>query len=235
MRILIIDDEARLLQTIQLGWPDSDDEIVTATSFSDAKSHIYSGRLLEFDCVILDLQLPDASGSTILSEIKQIGDVPVIMLSAWGDTQFRADTLRRGADDYVMKPVGVGELHARVQRLAGRRTQMTRPDSGALTIGLCNFDPLARELQGELATISLTGAESALLESLARANGNVVARQDLYLKAFGREGRYGDKSLETYVGRLRRRMTEAGDDGERRLKSVRGVGYRLLTNGPALP
>ena len=53
--------------------------------------------------------------------------------------------------------------------------------------------------------------------------------QDLYLKAFGRECRYGEKSLETYVGRLRRRMTEAGDDGERRLKSVRGVGYRLLT------
>lgn len=228
MRILIVDDEENILRMVELNWPDRDDEIVTAASYADAKSAIFSGRLVEFDCIILDLQLPDASGSVILSEIKQIADIPVIMLSGWGDTQFRADTLYRGADDYVMKPVGTVELHARVRRLVDRRNQKSQPGVTPLRIGPCTFRPRVRELQGEETTVSLTGAEAALLESLVRANGDTVAREDLYLKAFGREGQYGDKSLETYIGRLRRRMTEAGDDGDRRLKSVRGVGYRLF-------
>ncbi|WP_018148770.1 response regulator transcription factor [Henriciella marina] len=228
MRVLVIDDEQTLLDTIKLNWPDPESRIVTATSFSEAKPHIYASRLADFDCVILDLQLPDASGSTILSEIKQIADIPVMMVSGWGDTKFRADTLNRGADDYVMKPVGVSELHARAQRLTGRRAPSRHSAGALLYIGDCRFHPLARELSGDKTTIALTGAESALLESLARARGGAVTRQDLYMKAFGREGRSGDKSLETYIGRVRRRITEAGDDGDRRVQSVRGVGYRLL-------
>ncbi len=228
MRILVIDDEAQLLRTIQLGWPDRDDEILVAQSFAEAKLHIFSAQMTDIDCVVVDLRLPDASGSFILSEIKQISSTPVIMLSAWGDSQFRADTLNRGADDYVMKPISVGELHARVNRLVNARNQSAGLQTVAINVGTGELDTLARELRGPLATVRLTGAEAALLASLAAARGQVVARQDLYLKAFGREGRYGEKALETYIGRLRRKLTEIGDDGTRRLQSVRGLGYRLV-------
>ncbi|WP_084396572.1 response regulator transcription factor [Henriciella aquimarina] len=229
MRILLIDDEVKLLKTIQLGWPDETDEIVTAQSFADVRQIIFSSRLLEFDCVIVDLRLPDASGSMILSEIRQIAKVPVIMLSAWGDTRFRADTLNSGADDYVMKPVGVEELHARVRKLVDSADRSQLPAGKTYEIGRLAFDPNSRLLTGPGEACSLTGAEAALLSSLAAAGGGIVSRERLYLKAFGREGRYGEKSLETYVGRLRRKMSEAGDEGNRRLLSVRGKGYRLVT------
>lgn len=228
MRILVIDDEVQLLRTVQLGWPNQDDEILIAGSFAEAKIHIFSAKMTDIDCVIVDLRLPDASGSHILSEIKQISATPVIMLSAWGDSQFRADTLNRGADDYVMKPISVVELHARVNRLVSARQQTANAKTPAIQVGNAELDTLARELRGPDATVQLTGAEAALLASLASARGQVVARQDLYLKAFGREGRYGEKALETYIGRLRRKLTETGDDGTRRLQSVRGLGYRLV-------
>ncbi len=228
MRILVIDDEFELLRTIQLGWPAPSDEVILAQTFAEAKIHIFSARMTDIDCVIVDLRLPDASGSFILSEIKQISTTPVIMLSAWGDSQFRADTLNRGADDYVMKPISVVELHARVTRLVNARNLVVSTQTVAVKIGNGELDTLARELRGPEATVRLTGAEAALLASLAAARGQVVARQDLYLKAFGREGRYGEKALETYIGRLRRKLSESGDDGTRRLQSVRGLGYRLV-------
>ena len=228
MRILLVDDEERLLRTIQLGWPDENDEIVTARSFEEVKPHIYAGRDRPLDCIVLDLQLPDASGSTILAEIKKNQDTPVIMLSAWGDTQFRADTLHKGADDYVMKPVGVGELHARVQRLHRQKSSGPRSGDQVFNFGPCELKPIAQELSGPVSSVKLTGAEAALLEVLAAAYGQPVSRRDLYLKAFSRESRYGDKTLETYIGRLRRMLTEIGDDGPNRLLSVRGVGYRLV-------
>lgn len=228
MRILVIDDEVLLLKAIKLGWPGEGDEILTAQSFADAKRHIFSARMSDIDCVIIDLRLPDASGSLILSEIRQISNTPVIMLSAWGDSQFRADTLNRGADDYVMKPVTVGELHARALRLVTARRSLAAVPLAAIRVGKGELDPLARELRGPDTVVHLTGAEAALLVALAGARGDVVARQDLYLKAFGREGRHGEKALETYIGRLRRKLTEIGDDGTRRLQSVRGLGYRLV-------
>lgn len=228
MRVLLIDDEAQLLRTVQLGWPDANDEILIAQSFAEAKIHIFSAQMTDIDCVIVDLRLPDASGSHILSEIKHISSTPVIMLSAWGDSQFRADTLNRGADDYVMKPISVVELHARVVRLVNAQRKSISTQTDALPVGNGELYRLSRELKGPLLTVQLTGAEAALLAALAAASGQVVARQDLYLKAFGREGRYGEKALETYIGRLRRKLTEIGDDGTLRLQSVRGLGYRLV-------
>jgi len=231
MRILLVDDEVALLRTIQLNWPVQEDTIETAQSSSEARKIIFSRKFLDFDCVILDLHLPDASGSTILAEIRQIGSLPVIMLSAWGDSRFRADTLNNGADDYVMKPVGIEELHARVHRLVDKARNHRLTSGQVYEIGPIAFDPNKRILTGPAEELSLTGAETGLLATLAAAGGGIVSRESLYLKAFGREGRYGEKSLETYIGRLRRKISEAGDEGTRRLLSVRGKGY-VLVNTP---
>ncbi|MEQ8558133.1 MAG: response regulator transcription factor [Henriciella sp.] len=227
MKILVIDDEPLLVQTIRLGWPDQEDEITSANSFAEAMPIIYSNQLLEFDCIILDLRLPDGSGSKVLSEIRQLTSTPVIMLSAWGDSQFRAELLSDGADDYVMKPVGMKELYARATKLVEGTRERVRLDRDH-RIGNVILLPSSRELLNGETRQALTGAEAALLTALAQANGGVVSRQDLYLKAFGREGRYGEKALETYIGRLRKKLTILGEDGAKRILSVRGQGYRLV-------
>lgn len=228
MRLLIIDDELAVLRTIQLGWPDEKDELITAQSLEEAQKYIYSGQLLEFDCIILDLHLPDASGVAILAEIKGSTATPVIMLSAWGDSQFRADTLNSGADDYLMKPINIVELHARVCRLVnlyGRRN--TTPER-CIMFGPVKLDTLSRVLSGCSCEVDLTTSESKLLHALITAGGGIVSRQDLYVRAFGREGRYGEKALETYIGRVRKKLDAVGDDGVKRIQSVRGMGYRFV-------
>ncbi|WP_370371841.1 response regulator transcription factor [Henriciella pelagia] len=228
MKILLVDDEESLLRTVQLGWPEPDDEIVTARSFEEAKRSLLPGRAGDFDCIILDLQLPDASGTTILSEVRKRTDTPVIMLSAWGDTQFRADTLMSGADDDIMKPVGIRELHARTLKAALLHRKRSSPKPSVIAIGNCEFHVQAQLLKGETHTTKLTGAEASLLEELALANGEPVLRTDLYLKVFQREAQFGDKSLETYVSRLRRLLNEHTEDGAAAIRTIRGVGYRLV-------
>lgn len=227
MRVLLVDDEEMLVRTIKLGWPDPDDEIISAGSFAEAQRIIFSSRLEELDCIVLDLQLPDASGTTILSEIRKLTTTPVIMLSAWGDTQFRADLISEGADDYVMKPVGVRELHARAQRLTMRNVERLQTFDH-FEFGPLHFDSVRREIAGGTQCEALTRAESQILTALASAQGAVVSRQDLYRKGFGRDERHGEKSLETYIGRLRQKLTGLGDDGSRRILTERGRGYRLV-------
>lgn len=228
MRVLIIDDELSVLRTIKLGWPGEGDDLVTAQSLEEARQYIFSGRLLEFDCIVLDLRLPDASGIAVLAEIKRVATTPVIMLSGWGDSQFRADTLNRGADDYLMKPINIDELHARVCRLVSLYGRKAAQTERAITFGHTRLDTLARILTGAGSEVDLTASEAKLLMALISAGGGIVSRQDLYFRVFGREGRFGEKALETYIGRVRKKLDAVGDNGVKRIQAVRGFGYRFV-------
>ena len=232
MRILLIDDEEMLVRTIKLGWPDPEDEIVSAGSYAEVQQIIFSNKLADMDCVILDLQLPDTSGANILSEIRKLTTVPVIMLSAWGNTQYRAELIGEGADDYVMKPVGIVELHARARRLTARKAQQLQ-NQVEYEIGVVRFDSVRREMSSDQGLEPLTSAESQILSALASAGGAIVSRQDLYRKGFGREERYGERALETYIGRLRQKLTSLGEEGPQRILTERGRGYRLAPNRPS--
>lgn len=167
----------------------------------------------------------------MLAEIRRNSDLPIVMLSGTGDADFRAELLIIGADDYVMKPVGLRELHARVQKLV-RRTSMTPPPSARsrIFIGKVIYDPLTRRLTGVDQSAELTHAEAGLLDAMILASGEVVHRDDLYLRAFARSYRDGEKVLETYIGRLRQKLSDLGEDGGTRLLTVRGLGYRLAFN-----
>jgi len=229
MRIIILDDDPHVGRTIQLNWPDVDDTIEVFGTYADARAALFGRGPSSVDCVVLDLHLPDASGSTVLSEIRQAGRVPVLMLSGWGDADFRAELLNRGADDYLMKPLSVKELHARVQRLAARSLVQPDVQLAVVAIGQVTFDPATRRLHSLARTESLTEAEAALLSALIFGAGRPVARDDLYLKTFRRPYRDGEKALETYIGRLRQKLTSLGEDGNLRLLTARGIGYRLST------
>ena len=229
MRIVLVDDDPLVLETITLGWPEPADEFHSFESYEALKPFLFSPRFLAVDCVILDLQLPDASGSQILSEIRKLSDVPIIMLSGWGDTDFRADLINRGIDDYVLKPTSAKELHARASRLA-RRAPAPLNESARSVVRIGKVDYLAAEhiLQLGEAKVSLTHAEARLLESLIGAAGKPVGRDDLYLLAFGRPYKDGEKVLETYISRLRHKLEELDPGAGQALQTARGIGYRIV-------
>ncbi|MFN4023291.1 MAG: response regulator transcription factor [Hyphomonas sp.] len=227
MRIVLIDDDWMVLETIRLGWPDADDQLDLFDSFEALKPLLYSPGFGEIDCVILDLQLPDASGSQILTEIRRISDVPIIMLSGWGDSDFRAELINRGIDDYVLKPTSARELHARANRLARRSHTAPANSPGEFRIGNTQYLPVQQALRRGENQSALTHAEARLLDALLAASGRPVSRDDLYMQAFGRPHRGGEKVLETYVSRLRHKLDSLDPGAGQALQTARGIGYRL--------
>lgn len=232
MRIVLVDDDPMVLETITLGWPNPADEFHTFDSFEALKPFLYSPQFLSVDCVILDLQLPDASGSQILTEIRRISQVPVMMLSGWGDTEFRADLINRGVDDYVLKPTSAKELHARASRLVKRPPAPTAMDSRpTVLIGKVEYVATDQVLKYGATRTELTHAEARLLDALVAAGGRPVGRNDLYHQAFGRPYRDGEKVLETYVSRLRHKLDDLDAGAGNALQTARGIGYRVVTSG----
>ncbi|MBV5262383.1 response regulator transcription factor [Synechococcus moorigangaii CMS01] len=227
MRIVLIDDDWMVLETISLGWPDAADQIDLYDTFEAFKPLLYAPEFGSVDCVILDLQLPDASGSQVLTEIRRISDVPIIMLSGWGDTDFRAELINRGIDDYVLKPTSARELHARARRLVHRARPASAATAGPFRIGSIVYLPVEQSLRHGKEQTALTHAEAKLLDALLAAAGRPVSRDDLYMQAFARSYRDGEKVLETYISRLRHKLDALDGGAGQALQTARGIGYRL--------
>ncbi|MBA3070353.1 MAG: response regulator transcription factor [Hyphomonas sp.] len=228
LQIILVEDDADLIETIQLGWPDETDRIDAYMRYADFRPVLFSGGLAAADCVILDMQLPDASGTQIISDIRRLSDVPIIVLSGWGGTEFRADLINQGIDDYVLKPLSMKELHARVARLVRRRAPGTQIADAPVMINGVTFDRSRRALLHGGAQVDLTHAEFQLLGTLIDAQGRVVSRDELYLKAFGRPHKEGEKVLETYISRLRTKLGQLERKAEDTIQTARGSGYRMI-------
>jgi DNA-binding response OmpR family regulator len=228
VNIILVEDDSDLIETIQLGWPDSCDRIEAHTSYASFKPVLFSGGLAATDCVILDMKLPDASGSQIITEIQRVSDVPILVLSGSGETEFRADIINRGIEDYVLKPLSVKELHARVARLVRRRMMPVYCGESAAQIYGVTFDRARRVLRSGPEQSELTHAEAQLLSALVDAGGRVVPRDELYLRAFGRAHREGEKVLETYISRLRSKLEQLEAASSDAIQTARGAGYRII-------
>lgn len=227
MRIAIIDDEDELLETLRLSWPDEADELETFSSFEALKPVLYSRGFSSIDCVILDLNLPDASGSQVFEEIRRLSRAPIIILSGWGDTEFRADLINRGIDDYVLKPASARELHARAARLVRRQMPAEPVPAAPIRIGSIDYIPNERVLRISDQSADLTHVEAGLIDTLAAAGGRPVSRDDLYLKAFGRPYKEGEKVLETYISRVRQKLESLEPGAGQAVQTARSIGYRL--------
>lgn len=228
MRIALIDDDPLVARTIQLNWPEPDDVIECFSCYEDAWGPLFARSHRPVDCVILDLQAPDTDGSEVLADIRRTSAIPVIVVSGWGDGDFRAQLLLQGADDYLLKPLSAKELHARILRIMNPRGFARPPGMLPVMIGTVSFNASGRRLVGPTGcSETLTEAEAALLDALAFAQGRPVAREELYLRAFGRSYNEGDKSLETYIGRLRKKLSTLGENGAGRVLTARNIGYRI--------
>jgi len=182
------------------------------------------------DLVVLDVMLPELSGFEVLRRIRAGSRVPVIMLTARGEEVDRVVGLEMGADDYLAKPFSPRELVARIRAVLRRIPGESSGGSGLILWGPLRLDLRARRADVADQDLELTSAELRILELLVRADTRTVTRDELMLQALGRRLLPTDRSLDTHVSNLRRKLLKYTERVN--VQSVRGSGY-ALTLAPA--
>lgn len=230
MNILVVEDQHDIAEMLRLNWADSRDRLDFLATLKQARRYVHSNELAAYDCLIVDINLPDGSGLELLKEVRGRSDIPVIMISGSGDADSRADAISVGADDYMMKPLSVKELRARARRLWETR----QPKEGAhlaapFVIGavLCDLQRLVLEFSGN--TVALTALEGRILQVLQQSIGADCPKSSIARQALFREHDPRDKTIDVYINRLRGKLSELDEASGNVIKTVRGVGYRLTT------
>ena len=199
-------------------------ELLTANDGADALDQVASS---EPDLVVLDVMMPHVDGLTVCRRMRERGiRTPVLMLTARHEVSDRVAGLDAGADDYLVKPFALDELLARVRALL-RRTD-AGPDTETLVVGDLVLDPSSRLATRNERDLELTKTEFDLLELLMHNTGIVLSRDVIYERIWGFDFETSSKSLDVYIGYLRRKTEAEGED--RLIHTVRGVGYTVRTS-----
>lgn len=215
-RILIVEDEARISSFLERGLRS---EGWTPTVAPDGDEALTLARSGAFDLVLLDLGLPGRDGLEVLEEIRRHDrQLPVIILTARGETHDTVTGLDGGADDYVSKPFRFEELVARIR---ARLRQESAPEQTVLRAGDCALDLRTRRLTAAGEEHELTAREFALAEVFFRHPRTVLTREQLLSGVWGYDYDPGSNVVDVYVGYLRRKL------GDERILTIRGMGYRL--------
>ncbi|MEV6494310.1 response regulator transcription factor [Actinoplanes sp. NPDC051633] len=221
MRLLVVEDEARLASALRRGLQAEGFAVDLA---ADGQEGLELARHGGYDAMILDVMLPRLSGYRVVRQLRAERKwLPVLMLSAKDGEYDQADGLDCGADDYLTKPFSYVVLLARLRALL-RRGGRERPV--VLVHGDVELDPAERRVLVAGAEVVLTAREFALLEYLIRHPGQVVSKTELLDHVWDAALETAPNAVEVYVGYLRRKI------GRERLETVRGAGYRLAAVQP---
>ncbi len=222
MRILVVDDERAVRESLQRALELEGYEIELAADGREALARLENGDP-QPDAVILDVLMPVIDGLEVCRRLRREGNrVPVLMLTARDEIENRVAGLDAGADDYVAKPFALEELVARIRALL-RRTTGSSDD--VRRFADLELDPGTREVRRNGDPIELTRTEFALLELFMTNPRQVLTRSIIFERVWGYDFGFASNSLDVYIGYLRRK-TEAGDK-PRLIQTVRGVGYAL--------
>jgi two-component system response regulator MprA len=218
-RVLVVEDDERVRDAVARALRFEGYEVDTAV---DGVDGLDATARVEPDVIVLDVLMPGTDGLTVCRRLRERGDqTPVLMLTARHEVTDRVAGLDAGADDYLVKPFALDELLARLRALL-RRTSVTGQHE-VLRVGDLVVDPLRRQAWRGERELGLTKTEFDLLELLVFNAGIVITRDQIYERIWGYDFETSSKSLDVYIGYLRRK-TEA--EGEPRLiHTVRGVGY----------
>jgi len=221
IRVLVVDDEPQIRRFLRASLTGHDYQVIEAATGQAALNQVVSAKP---DLVILDLGLPDMDGLEVLRRVREWSQVPIVVLSVREREQDKIAALDAGADDYLTKPFGVGELLARL-RTAMRHTLPAEQEPTFQT-GELKVDLARRQVWVANHEVKLTPTEYAILKYLVAHAGKVVTHQQLLREVWGPA--YVDEPhyVRVYVGQLRHKI-EADPAQPRYILTETGVGYRL--------
>ncbi len=218
-RVLLIEDDARLAAMVADYLGEAGFRSAIAATGADAERRL---KAEDFDVVILDLMLPDTDGLDLCRRIRTTLTIPLLMLTARGDTLDRVICLELGADDYLPKPFEPRELLARLRAIL--RRQRDRASEDVLRFGRLEIDRAARRIRLDGEEKPLTGYQYTLLLALAERAGRVLSRDALMDLTKGHALEEFDRSIDVHISRIRAAI-EDDPKKPRRILTVRGAGY----------
>lgn len=224
-RILVVEDDERIRQMLRLFLEREGFFVAEAENGVEALAKV---REENFDLLILDIMMPEMDGWETCRRVKEIKDIPIIMLTARGEEMDRILGFELGADDYVVKPFSPVELVLRVKALLRRvRPRNGEKRDGVLTFPHLTIDPQARRVKAGEKEIHLTPMEFDLLYFLATNEGRVFTREQLLDKVWGYDY-YGElRTVDTHIKRLREKLGKGSPQAAEYLITVWGVGYKF--------
>lgn len=226
-RILLVEDDRVLRSSLLEALSVEGYAMKTAVSLADARAqlqHAPAGEVI--DLIVLDLGLPDGDGQSLLTDLRRSSNTPVIVISARQAEGQKIQLLDQGADDYLVKPFGIGELLARIRVALRHRGHSAEPALLHYQHGPLQVNLKTRRVQLAEIEVRLTPTEYALLARLVRQAGQVVTHRQLLLDVWGAEHTDQTHYLRLYMGQLRAKL-EVDSTDPQHLLTEPGVGYRL--------
>ena len=221
-RILVVDDEPQILRFLKPSLTAAGYEVISATNGKDA---LTAAATRSPDAILLDLGLPDMDGKEVIRELRTWSRTPILVLSARDRESEKIAALDLGADDYVNKPFGIGELTARLRtalrHAAEQASEQTRIQAGPLDI-----DILAHRVTRDGEPVKLTPKEFDLLAVLVRNAGRVLTHRQILTAVWGPAHTEDLQYLRVFIGQLRQKL-ELSPDTPELILTEPGIGYRL--------
>ncbi len=224
-RILIVEDERRMARFIRLNLEHDGFQVIEAASGQEAIRQLRDALP---DLILLDVMLPDIDGFEVLQMIREVSDVPVIMLTAKGEEDDRVRGLELGADDYVTKPFSPRELVSRVRAVLRRSEALKASTRGLIEVDdRLKIDFERRQVWVDGKLVSLRPTEYRLLYHLVQNAGLVLTHDQILVKVWGYEYRDEPHYVRLYVNYLRKKL-EKDPSNPQYILTERGVGYRFV-------
>jgi two-component system phosphate regulon response regulator OmpR len=215
--ILVVDDDDRIRELVKQYLLENKYLVTTAKDAFDAKNKI---EIIKFDLIVLDIMMPKKSGLELTSEIKKEIDLPIILLTAKGETSERVMGLEFGADDYLSKPFEPKELLLRIKNILNKTLQ--KNNINKISIGNSNLDLSKLTINRNGKKYKINNTEKLILEKMIRSSGKVFSREEMgKLININKE-----RSVDVIITRLRQKI-ETDSKNPQYLQTIRGSGYVL--------
>jgi two-component system, OmpR family, KDP operon response regulator KdpE len=227
-RVLVVDDEPQILRFLRPGLTAGDFEVITAATGAEA---VKSAATMAPDVIVLDLGLPDKDGKDVIREIRAWSKVPIIILSARDRESEKIESLDLGADDYINKPFGIGELMARI-RASLRNRQQAEVVTKEFRAGGIVIDTLKHSVERDGKSIHLTPKEFDLLLLLVKNSDRVLTHRQILATVWGPAHTHDVQYLRVFIGQLRQKI-EPDPADPALILTESGIGYRF--SGEANP
>lgn len=219
--LLIVDDDKRIRELLSRYLTSEGFRVTVAGDADEARRRL---KGLDFDLIIMDVMMPGETGLQLTQSLRAIRSVPIIMLTALGESTARIEGLEAGADDYLAKPFEPRELVLRINNILKRNVQPQAPKIEQVMFGPYTFSIVRKELKRGSDPIRLTDREQEIMLLFSLRAGETIPRHEL----IGEETDVGERTIDVQINRLRRKI-EDDPANPVWLQTVRGIGYRLST------